>query len=58
MIRPPSGGSSHRVKHAGERAPFWKLVCIRALFFPLLFAMISPILRYRWFRLVGLGLTK
>ena len=29
---------------SGERAPFWKLVCIRALFFPLLFTMISPIL--------------
>lgn len=29
---------------SGERAPFWKLVCIRALFFPLLFGVISPIL--------------
>ena len=29
---------------SGERAPFWKLVCIRALFFPLLFTMISPML--------------
>ena len=27
----------------GERAPFWKLVCIRALFFPLLFVLISPL---------------
>jgi uncharacterized RDD family membrane protein YckC len=29
---------------SGERAPFWKLVCIRALFFPLLFVVISPAL--------------
>jgi uncharacterized RDD family membrane protein YckC len=29
---------------SGERAAFWKLVCIRALFFPLLFVVISPIL--------------
>lgn len=28
----------------GESAPFWKLVCIRALFFPLLFTLISPVL--------------
>jgi uncharacterized RDD family membrane protein YckC len=29
---------------SGERAAFWKLVCIRALFFPLLFVVISPVL--------------
>jgi uncharacterized RDD family membrane protein YckC len=29
---------------SGERAPFWKLICIRALFFPLLFTVISPFL--------------
>lgn len=29
---------------SGERAAFWKLVCIRALFFPLLFTAISPML--------------
>jgi len=29
---------------SGERAAFWKLVCIRALFFPLLFVVISPAL--------------
>jgi uncharacterized RDD family membrane protein YckC len=28
---------------SGERPPFWKLVCIRALFFPLLFVVISPL---------------
>ena len=28
----------------GERAAFWKLVCVRALFFPLLFVVISPVL--------------
>jgi uncharacterized RDD family membrane protein YckC len=27
----------------GERAPFWKLVGIRALFFPFLFAVLSPV---------------
>ena len=29
---------------SGKRAAFWKLVCIRALFFPLLFVVISPVL--------------
>jgi len=28
----------------GARAAFWKLICIRALFFPLLFVVISPVL--------------
>ncbi len=28
----------------GERPPFWKLVCIRALFFPLLFVAVVPAL--------------
>ncbi len=28
--------------HTLEPAPFWKLVCVRALFFPLLFAVIYP----------------
>jgi uncharacterized RDD family membrane protein YckC len=29
---------------SGERAAFWKLICIRALFFPLLFVVIVPAL--------------
>jgi uncharacterized RDD family membrane protein YckC len=29
---------------SGERAAFWKLIGIRALFFPLLFVVISPVL--------------
>ena len=28
----------------GDRAPFWKLISIRALFFPLLFVVIAPTL--------------
>ena len=31
---------------SGERAPFWKLIGIRALFFPLLFTVISPFLAW------------
>ncbi len=34
------------VASSGERAAFWKLVCIRALFFPLLFVVISPVLAW------------
>ena len=31
---------------SGERAPFWKLIGIRALAFPLLFTVISPFLAW------------
>ena len=31
---------------SGERASFWKLICIRALFFPLLFVVIIPTLAW------------
>ena len=31
---------------SGERAAFWKLIGIRALFFPLLFTLISPYLAW------------
>jgi len=31
---------------SGERVAFWKLVCIRAPFFPLLFTVISPYLAW------------
>ena len=31
---------------SGERPAFWKLICIRALFFPLLFVVIIPALAW------------
>ena len=39
-IVPADGGDDGR--YAPTPAPFWKLICLRALFFPLLFVLVIP----------------
>jgi uncharacterized RDD family membrane protein YckC len=41
IVRADALGASHGAAEI-EPAPFWKLVCIRALFFPLLFLVLVP----------------